>query len=216
MLSTRPPITTTIHSLPNSLLEELLYELSTLASVYHKPPATFLGHGRFGAEAMQRAAIEEQRQNARENPIAAAAAAAVISGAPASAAAPQNNAENLLDIDFDGAAPASLQKEPGAGLSGLEGLAGTPQRVASPMVSMTPASTGVESNGMGNGMDDLIGVFGNSNGGLGGSMRGGQDGGGAQDDLMNGFAGLDMSGGEGKGEQQQPPKRNNEDILGLF
>jgi hypothetical protein len=36
----------------------LLTELSTLASVYHKPPEAFLGQGRFGAEAMQKAAIE--------------------------------------------------------------------------------------------------------------------------------------------------------------
>ena len=54
-------------------------------------------------------------QNARENPLAAAAAAAAVSGAPP----PQANAENLLDIDFDGAAPASAQKSPASGLSGL-------------------------------------------------------------------------------------------------
>ena len=213
MLSVRPPITTTIHSLPPSLLEELLNDLSTLASVYHKPPATFLGHGRFGAEAMQRAAIEEQRQNARENPIAAAAAAAAISGAQAPATAPQGNMENLLDIDFDGAAPASMQKEPDGGLSGLEGLAGTPQRIASPSIATATSSAGLRQDGMGGGMDDLIGVFGNSNGGLGGAAHGGQ-----QDDLMNGFAGLDMSGRAGEGEQQQGQgtKKNNEDILGLF
>ena len=69
-------------------------------------------------------------QNARENPLAAAAAAAAVSGAPP----PQANAENLLDIDFDGAAPASTQKEPSSGMSGLEGLAGTPQRIDSPAV----------------------------------------------------------------------------------
>ena len=44
--------------MPSQLLEQLLAELSTLASVYHKPPEAFLGQGRFGAEAMQRAAIE--------------------------------------------------------------------------------------------------------------------------------------------------------------
>jgi AP-1 complex subunit beta-1 len=58
VLSEKPPITTTIGSLPPALLEELLTELSTLASVYHKPAAAFLGQGRFGAEAMQKAAIE--------------------------------------------------------------------------------------------------------------------------------------------------------------
>jgi len=58
VLSEKPPITSTIHTLPPSLLDTLLAELSTLASVYHKPPETFLGQGRFGAEAMQKAAIE--------------------------------------------------------------------------------------------------------------------------------------------------------------
>jgi vesicle coat complex subunit len=58
VLSDKPPITSTIQSLPPALLEQLLTELSTLASVYHKPPEAFLGQGRFGAEAMQKAAIE--------------------------------------------------------------------------------------------------------------------------------------------------------------
>lgn len=58
VLSEKPPITTTIQSLPPALLETLIGELSTLASVYHKPPETFLGQGRFGADAMQQAAIE--------------------------------------------------------------------------------------------------------------------------------------------------------------
>lgn len=40
------------------LLEELINNISTLASVYHKPPETFLGRGRFGADAVQRRAIE--------------------------------------------------------------------------------------------------------------------------------------------------------------
>lgn len=58
VLSEKPPITTTIQSLPPALLETLIGDLSTLASVYHKPPETFLGQGRFGADAMQQAAIE--------------------------------------------------------------------------------------------------------------------------------------------------------------
>ena len=62
VLSERPPIVTTIQSLPPALLDELLLELSTLASVYHKPPEAFLGQGRFAADAVQKAAIEEQLQ----------------------------------------------------------------------------------------------------------------------------------------------------------
>lgn len=58
VLSEKPPIVTTIQSLPPALLDQLLTELSTLASVYHKPPEQFIGQGRFGADAVMRAAIE--------------------------------------------------------------------------------------------------------------------------------------------------------------
>lgn len=169
--------------------------------MYHKPPETFIGQGRYGAEAVQRAAIEEQQQLALENPIAAAAAAAAAGGAPVA----QNNIENLLDIDFDGAAPASMQKEPTSGASGLEGLAGTPQRVESPAVN-TPQASRAAGN-----MDDLMGIFGN--GGSGPTSAGPPGG---ADDLMNGFAGLDMSGGSSQPTSSGQAKKNNEDILGLF
>jgi AP-1 complex subunit beta-1 len=58
VLAEKPPITSTIQSLSPALLDTLLGELSTLASVYHKTPESFLGQGRFGAKAMQNAAIE--------------------------------------------------------------------------------------------------------------------------------------------------------------
>ena len=153
--------------------------------------------------------FREQLQNARENPLAAAAAAAAVSGGAPTPQA-QNNVENLLDIDFDGTAPASSQKEPASGLSGLEGLAGTPMRVASPS-KMAPIATGSSNNNM----DDLMGVFGNGgdSGGFGASS-GGSGGG----DLMNGFSGLDLSGPGDSGSSQSVDKgkKKNEDILDLF
>ncbi|KAL1968230.1 hypothetical protein VTN77DRAFT_2065 [Rasamsonia byssochlamydoides] len=215
VLSQKPPITTTIQSLPPALLDQLLEEISTLASVYHKPPEQFVGQGRFGADAVQRAAIEEQLQNARENPLAAAAAAAAVTGAAPPPQA-QGNVENLLDIDFDGAAPASAQKEPPSGMSGLEGLAGTPVRSGTPTTGVPPTSS--------NNLDDLLGVFG---GGDSAAPSTGATGfGGAADgDLLNGLAGLDLSGdnnttsptspgASGSGSNQ--PKKTNEDILSLF
>ena len=183
-------------SLPPALLEQLLTELSTLASVYHKPPETFVGHGRYGADAIQHAAIQEQRQNLVENPIAAAVVASQNGS--------QNNAENLLDIDFDGAAPASADAPPTGGASGLEGLAGTPQRVASPSVG---APAGASS------MDDMMGLF---------DMNGSSSGAAAmQNDMMNGFAGLDLSGASQPPPAQTQlqggqPKKTNEDLLGMF
>lgn len=204
VLSDKPPITSTIRSLPPQLLDTLLNDLSTLASVYHKPPEAFLGQGRFGAEAMQRAAIAEQQEDARENPIAAAAVAAAASGQ----SAPQSNLENLLDIDFDGSAPASLQKEPTHGQSGLEGLAGTPQRVASPVGNAQPQSN----------MDDLLGLFGD-----GGGSAGGPPAAPAQmsnDDIMNGFANMSMQTNQPPPATQQmggeASKKSNQDLLDLF
>ena len=204
VLSARPKITSTIPVLPQPLLESLLPNLSTLASVYHKPPQTFLGHGR--SSALQAAAIEEAKQEARENPIAAAAVTAAVAGNNSSQAQVQT-AENLLDIDFDGAAPASMQKAPAHGASGLEGLAGTPQRVASPTVPTKSAG----------GMDDLMGMFGNTNGGpapVNGTSS-------LNDDMMNGFASLDMNGGQPPPPQNQLDgggggKKTKDDLLGLF
>ena len=204
VLSDKPPITTTIQSLPPALLERLLVELSTLASVYHKPPESFIGQGRYGADAVQKAAIEEQMQNARENPIAAAAAAAAVTGAQP----PQANAENLLDIDFDGAAPASAHKSPQGGMSGLEGLAGTPQRIASPATANGPSLPPTS----GNNLDDLMGL---SNGVNGLSQPDGM----TNEDILGGFAALDVSAASQPppaGQQLQTGKKTNENLLDLF
>lgn len=210
VLSEKPPIVTTIQSLPPLVLEKLLSELSTLASVYHKLPEQFVGQGRFGADAVQRAAIQEQIDNARENPLAAAAAAAAVTGNEPPAQA-QNNIENLLDIDFDGAAPASAQKEPSGGLTGLEGLAGTPVRVESPTVGSPPAPA------VSNNLDDLLGVFGD--GSAAPAPASGANGTSAGADLLNGLSGLDLSG-SGNASSTAPSaanqKRTNEDILSLF
>lgn len=144
--------------------------------------------------------------------MAAAAAAAAVSGTAAPAQM-QNNIESLLDIDFDGTAPASAQKEPPSGMSGLEGLAGTPVRVQSPASGVPPPTS--------NNLEDLMGVFGSgpdasvsSTGGMG------PQNGGSNADLMNGFAGLDLTGSTSR--PTPPPAsgttttKSNQDILDLF
>ncbi|KAI9873669.1 MAG: beta-adaptin, partial [Watsoniomyces obsoletus] len=167
----------------------------------------FVGQGRTGVDAIQQAAIEEQMENARENPLAAAS----VQGKGSAQA--ESNAENLLDIDFDGAAPASSTEKPVNGLTGLEGLAGTPQRVESP----APPSGPVQPV---NNMDDLLGVFGNGNASAGPSASGGW-GGMSDSDILNGFASMELSS-----NQPPPPKsqmdgsaggkKANEDLLSLF
>ncbi|KAL7932493.1 adaptin N terminal region domain-containing protein [Trichoderma chlorosporum] len=193
VLSQKPTISTTMTSLPATLLEQLLSELSTLASVYHKPPEAFVGKGRFGADEIQRAAIQEQRQNAAENPIAASVAAAAANG---SGSVSQNNIENLLDIDFDGAAPASQEQA---------SATATPDRVSSP-------ATG--------GMADMMSMFDapSASGAPGAAPTGGMN------DLMNGFEGLNF--GAANASQPLPaamqlhgdsqPQKDSDDLLGLL
>jgi len=176
------------------LLEQLLTELSTLASVYHKPPESFVGKGRFGADEIQRAAIQEQRQNLAENPIAASVAAAANGSG-----APQNNLENLLDIDFDGAAPASAEHN-----------TGTPDRTASPS---TASGLGSAPSG---GMADMMGLF-----DAGPSTQSQPAGG--MGNVMDSFAGMDLSGmsappppSQQLGYKPAEQKGGNDDLLGLF
>lgn len=142
--------------------------------------------------------------------MAAAALAAAASGGQVSQ---QNNIENLLDIDFDGAAPASAQKSPAGGISGLEGLAGTPQRVASPAIHNGSSSQPIP------GMNDLMGL---SDFGVMGA--GFVD---ANQDILNGFASLDVGGNDqptvahnplsvSTGTKPNTGNKNEEDLLGLF
>ena len=91
-----------------------------------------------------------------------------------------------MDIDFDGAAPASAS--PPTALDTISG--GTPARVASPL---SPTSGG-------NNLDDLLGVFDSGPASAGNG-------------LVSGFEGLDFGGSAPQPQQQ---KRSNEDILSLF
>lgn len=54
VLAHRPPISIPRTNVSPALLDELIGEISSLASVYHKPAGTFVGLGRIGADLMQR------------------------------------------------------------------------------------------------------------------------------------------------------------------
>ncbi|KAI5291218.1 beta-adaptin [Ascosphaera atra] len=202
--------------------------MSTLASVYHKPPEQFVGAGKYGAAAVQLAAIEEQLQNAREDPLAASAAAtaAAVSGkvddaAPAVVA--QSNAENLLDIDFD--APPAPATPVTAQATGASGSAVPPPVAAG---GAPKASSGLE---------DLMGAFGDSAPAAAPApapaqapMATGTSTSNA--DLLAGLGGLNISSpqappaqtqtpahsgqqGQGQGQRPQQPK-STQDIMDLF
>ncbi|KAG1839308.1 adaptin N terminal region-domain-containing protein [Suillus subalutaceus] len=104
VLAHRPPISIPRTTVSPALLEELLGEISSLASVYHKPAQTFVGHGRVGADSVQRIGSEiSDAQKALQT---------VVAG---------QQAENLLDFGDD-----SAQDGQPSGLAATQILPSTP------------------------------------------------------------------------------------------
>lgn len=58
VMTHRPPISLPRTTVPPAILEELLSEIGSLASVYHKPADTFIGKGRMGVDSVKRSAFE--------------------------------------------------------------------------------------------------------------------------------------------------------------
>jgi len=133
VLKARPMISLQSSLVSPALLEELIDEISTLASVFHKPAETFIGKGRLGADEVQRKANEREEDFSRERAIAT-----VVQG---------QNAENLLDFDddvVDGEQPISMLAKSANGLGVLNG------GLSSSSANVTSAT---------NPLDDLLGLF---------------------------------------------------------
>ncbi|KAF8127611.1 adaptin N terminal region-domain-containing protein [Boletus edulis] len=148
VLAHRPPISIPRITVPPALLEELLGEVSSLASVYHKPAETFIGHGRIGADSVQRkgAELSDDRFTAQK------ALQTVVAG---------QQAENLLDFD-----DAPTQEGEPSGLA------------ATQILPSSPAAANFLSGTSTNPLDDLVSIFGGmsasgvGSGGNGGGMGG--------------------------------------------
>ena len=204
ILSAKPPINVNQQVLSQRLLDELIGELGSLASVYHKPKDSFVGKGKFGADAVQRQAIEytlfttrqlmvrEQIRNAQENPIQAQT---------------KSNVEDLLGFEVGG--PSETQTNSTLNilndLSTLSiSMSPPPTEVTSPLPQSQPISPVVSSAAPGptNNMNDLLGIFGN---------------GGGVDAFSGGNAWADVGQQNGgHPSTASKPKSTNEDILGLF
>ncbi|KAF8736351.1 hypothetical protein AX14_000464 [Amanita brunnescens Koide BX004] len=107
VLAHRPPISIRRTTVSPALLEELLSEISSLASVYHKPPETFMGRGRVGAETVQRKGTDFDERLSTQKALQTVAAG--------------QQSENLLDFDDT----PSADGQP-SGLAATEILAKTP------------------------------------------------------------------------------------------
>ncbi|KAI8646883.1 adaptin N terminal region-domain-containing protein [Parasitella parasitica] len=89
VLSEKPPIAGQNEGISPALLETLLYDIGTLASVYHKPAETFIAGKRFGADNVSKAMTEHAEEDDIDAPPP-----------QIQAAIKNNDIGNLLDLDW--------------------------------------------------------------------------------------------------------------------
>ncbi|KIJ13701.1 hypothetical protein PAXINDRAFT_170214 [Paxillus involutus ATCC 200175] len=190
VLAQRPPISIPRTTVSPALLEELLGEISNLASVYHKPAETFIGHGRISADSVQRKGSElsDDRSTAQK------VLQTVVAG---------QQAENLLDLD-----DAPTEEGP-SGLAATQILPSTPSAAnflletsANPLDDLVSIFGGMSASGGGSGDGGADGVL----GGLGGMGSFGA----ISPTSGNGTSPLDRLGSPTTIQKPQ------EDLLGLF
>ncbi|CAO3683837.1 unnamed protein product [Umbelopsis vinacea] len=140
VLSDKPPIEDEETGVSSALLDELIYHIGSLASVYHKPPEAFIGGKRYGADNVQKAAAEpteEEDINAPPPQI--------------QAAIKSNDIGNLLDLDWD---------DPGAGApssSSKTSAQNDLQDLFSPTSPQSPVAPKAKAKAKANDIMDLFG-----------------------------------------------------------
>lgn len=169
VLAHRPPISLPRTTVSPALLEELLGEISSLASVYHKPSETFVGRGRIGADAipkgvgdldekqvtqkaLQTVVAGQQSENllnfddpaADEQPSGIAATAA-LAATPAAAnllaGTSSNPLDDLVSIFGNVGLASTAAPAPQNGVGGLGGLSfGATPLAPSPVPPQTPSA----------------------------------------------------------------------------
>lgn len=148
ILAHRPPISIPRTNISPALLDELISEMSTLASVYHKPAGTFIGLGRIGADSVQKKEECVFTELKTLYPCGTLHPPFSISDDQFSAqkalqtVAAGQQAENLLDFDD---VPSDQ-----------------PSGLAATQISTTiPAAANLIAGTSSNPLDDLVSIFGN-------------------------------------------------------
>ncbi|RXW16884.1 hypothetical protein EST38_g8962 [Candolleomyces aberdarensis] len=195
VLSHRPPISIPRTTVAPAVLDELIGEVGSLASAYHKPEETFVGKGRVGADALQQKGVVPPPSAGLEDDLTTRKALQTVAAGQQS--------ENLLDFD-DGPSTDTSS----GGLGGLSNL-----------TLQQPAAANLLAGTSSNPLDDLVSIFGNVSmepsqpsanpaGPFGGSGAG----------MGLGFGGLTPAPAAPAQATQQPQQQQGgqEDLLGLF
>ncbi|KAN0065382.1 beta-adaptin [Thecaphora frezii] len=209
ILATRPPISIPLTTVSPALLDELISDLSSLASAYHKPESTFIGRGRLGADAMK------ARADAEDDITREKALATVVQG---------QKSENLLDFgDDDEVAVGSGGTA--AATSGAGALGGLDDLMMGASISGPGGATGSSASAPGGQLNDLLGLFDSA---PGAEVPGAQSGLEALGSLPvmspsnSGFGSpailspTPTGGATANGSAAAKPTPQNDDLLGLF
>ncbi|KAI9308729.1 adaptin N terminal region-domain-containing protein [Cunninghamella echinulata] len=92
VLTEKPPIVGEGNGLSPALLDDLLYHIGTLASVYHKPPETFIAGKKYGADNVHKTSGAQHNEEEDD---------ATAPPAKIKEAIKNNDIDNLLDLDWD-------------------------------------------------------------------------------------------------------------------
>ncbi|ORZ25158.1 adaptin N terminal region-domain-containing protein [Absidia repens] len=145
VLSEKPPVAGEGSGLSPALLDDLLYHIGTLASVYHKPPETFIAGKKYGADNVSRSVNE----HANDEDDATAPPPKIQE------ALKNNDIDNLLDLDWDEPAATGtslMGNDMGGSMGDLMSIdVQTTQQQQQPKMSQ------------GNSMDDIMKLYSNNN-----------------------------------------------------
>ncbi|KAF7323774.1 AP complex subunit beta [Mycena kentingensis (nom. inval.)] len=189
VLAHRPPISIPRTTIAPGLLDELIRELSSLASVYHKPVATFIGQGRVGVDSVRREVDDLSAQKAL---------ATVAQG---------QHSENLLDFSDE---PMDDQI---TGLAATSTFSST--AAATELLFAQPAAKQLASGLSENPLEDLVSIFGSGSMGVGATPMSGMF---ASPSPQAGtpIASPPMAQSLPPPPAQQQAASGQEDLLGLF
>ena len=221
VLAPRPSISLPLSTISPALLAELTSELSTLASVYHKPVQAFIGRGRLTADEVARGG-GGSGSGARRN-LALDAADDLTNAESATATraiavvAQGQRSENLLDFDDD--VPAAMSTGTAGSVApafgGLGGLdfsgGGGGASGAAPLPAVGARSGALGGKAAQNPLDDLMGLFDSAGLGAGSTSSGMAAGGGGG---LNGLGGFGQAQPQSQPQHSQSQKKSDLDLMG--
>ncbi|KAJ8653961.1 hypothetical protein O0I10_010410 [Lichtheimia ornata] len=141
VLSEKPPIAGENAGLSPGLLDDLLYQIGTLASVYHKPPETFIAGRKYGADSVTKGMPSHGDEED-------------VSAPPPQiqAAIKNNDIGNLLDLDWDEPAASPTAAESSHSTTAMDDLLSLGANGGGDNTSPAPATPK-------NNVDDILQLF---------------------------------------------------------